>query len=370
MKLEMDRRNFLKTAGGVTLAMSASLLTGCGGSDGGATAPGGSNNSGAGNGGGTSGNGSGEEKPGGGSDTGNGEQTSDQVIWEIHDYGDGTAYLLGYDKSGKTPSGDITIPNADKDGNIVIRISDFALTGYEGTDTPIPAVTSVTIPDSVKEIAQYAFAAAESLKAVSMKGCVTLGDSVFYKCPQLESVELPGTLQKVGSSVFAECTKLKNITLPKSLTSVGFNAFYNTGIDSIVIPGTFEMEGQVFAGCTKLKKVVIEPGVTRLMDFANCTALEEVTLMDTTGKGLQIRKQCFYNCTSLRKIYLPKSVSVERNAFVCDDNGGILPNLTDIYYGGSEAEWKQCVSYFGDGNQCLTQENVTVHYNAKASELM
>lgn len=369
MKLEMDRRNFLKTAGGVTLAMSASLLTGCGGSDGGAPAPGGSNNSSAGNGGGNSGNGSGEEKPGGGSESGDGEQTSDKVIWEIHDYGDGTAYLLGYDKSGKTPSGDITIPNADKDGNVVIRISDFALTGYNGTDTPIPAVTSVTIPDSVKEIAQYAFAAAESLKAVSMKGCVTLDEKVFYECPQLESVELPNTIQKIGRAVFSGCSKLKNVTLPESLTSVGDNAFYNTGIESIVIPGTFAMEGAIFADCVKLKKVIIEPGVTRLMDFSGCTALEEVTLMDTPNSGLEIRERCFYNCTALKKIYLPKWVTVGYNAFGCDNNEKVQPTLTDIYYGGSEAEWKQCVSYFGDGNQCLTQESVRIHYNAKASDL-
>lgn len=368
MKLEMDRRNFLKTAGGVTLAVSASLLTGCGGSDGGATAPGGSSNSGSGNGGGTSGGGS-TENPGSGSETGSGSQTSDKVIWVIHSYGDGTAYLIDYDKNGKRPSGDIVIPDHDDDGNTVIRISDFALTGYNGTNSAIPEVTSVTIPASIKEIAQYAFATAENLKAVSIKGCVTLGEYVFYKCPQLESVELPNTIQKIGRAVFSGCSKLKNVTLPESLTSVGDNAFYNTGIESIVIPGTFAMEGAIFADCVKLKKVVIEPGVTRLMDFSGCTALEEVTLMDTPNRSLEIRERCFYNCTALRKIYLPKWVTVGYNAFGCDNNKGVQSNLTDIYYGGSEAEWKECAQRFGEENQCLTKESVRVHYNAKASDL-
>lgn len=365
---EMNRRKFLKTAGAATFAASTLMLTGC---DGGGSAPapgGGSNNSGSGNGGGTSGGGS-TENPGSGSETGGGSQTSDKVIWVIHSYGDGTAYLIDYDKNGKRPSGDIVIPDHDDDGNTVIRISDFALTGYEGTNSAIPEVTSVTIPASVKEIAQCAFATAENLKAVSMKGCVTLGEKVFYKCPQLESVELPNTIQKIGRAVFSGCSKLKNVTLPESLTSVGDNAFYNTGIESIVIPGTFAMEGAIFADCVKLKKVVIEPGVARLMDFSGCTALEEVTLMDTPNSGLEIRERCFYNCTSLKKIYLPKWVTIGYNAFGCDNNEKVQPALTDIYYGGSEAEWKECAQRFGDGNQCLTQESVRIHYNAKASDL-
>lgn len=366
MKLEMDRRNFLKTAGGVTLAMSASLLTGCGGSDGGATPPGGSNNSGAGNGGGTSGNGSGEEKPGGGSDTGNGEQTSDQVIWKFGEYGDGTAYLIDFDKKGKRPSGDIVIPSQSDKGSRVTRIQTSALTGYTGFDSAIPEVTSVTLPGTVEEIGMYAFAQAAQMKTITMPGCKKIEQEAFYQCKKLEMVEF-GSIQTIERMAFNDCVSLKNITLPKSLTKVGTWAFGNTGIESIVIPGTFEMGSSLFANCVKLKKVIIEPGVTDLHDFRSCTALEEVIYMGTPGKSSCVCDECFYGCTSLQRIYLPNNISIQEGAFVSNYDKDPLPNLTDIYYEGSETEWKKRVSQSILENEL---KNVTVHYNADASKLM
>ena len=357
---EMDRRKFLKTAGAATFAASALMLTSC---DGGAPAPGGgSNNSGSGNGGGTSGGGS-AENPGSGSETGGGSQTSDKVIWVFREYGDGTACLLDYDKKGKRPSGDIEIPSQSDKGSRVTRIQTSALTGYTGFDSAIPEVTSVTLPGTVEEIGMFAFAQAARMKAITMPGCKKIEERAFYQCPQLETVEFTNSIQSIGLMAFSDCTSLKNITFPKSLTQVKTWAFSNTGVENVVIPGTFEMECGMFEGCKKLKTVIIEPGVTRLNDFEDCTALEEVTLMDTPNKGLEIGKKCFYNCTSLRKIYLPNGVSVYENAFACDD--GLLPNLTDIYYGGTKEDWEYRVEHrFQTGNKSLSQPGVTVHYEA------
>jgi len=74
------------------------------------------------------------------------------------------------------------------------------------------------------------------------------------------------------------------VTLPQGLTTINRNAFQESGIESITIPGTVtSFQQQVFMGCDKLKTVVFESGVTsaNYQIFNRCTALESVTFPST-----------------------------------------------------------------------------------------
>lgn len=54
----------------------------------------------------------------------------------------------------------------------------------------------------------------------------SINSQAFYKCENLTSVSVPGSVKEIGSLAFSGCIKLTKITLPSSLTKIGEKAFY------------------------------------------------------------------------------------------------------------------------------------------------
>lgn len=88
------------------------------------------------------------------------------------------------------------------------------------------AVTSVTIPDSVTSIPDYAFAFCSQLTNISIPNSVTfIGFSAFNSCTSLKSITLPSSLSTIQSSAFFNCGNLETIRIPVSVTFIGNYAF-------------------------------------------------------------------------------------------------------------------------------------------------
>lgn len=82
-------------------------------------------------------------------------------------------------------------------------------------------LTSVTIPNTVREISQQAFEDCKKLATVKFgTGLTTLGRSVFYGTA-LETVILPEGLTSMQANAFCDCPNLKKLYLPKTLRSIG-----------------------------------------------------------------------------------------------------------------------------------------------------
>lgn len=141
-------------------------------------------------------------------------------------------------------STDVVFPES-YNGYTVTKIGKFIL---KRTD-----ITSVEMPDTVKEIQDHAFSSCKSLTSVKLsKNLETLGTNVFFNCRNLKSIELPSTLKNIDVYAFA-AAGFESVTIPESdvFTSLGEYMFYQ---------------------CQDLKEVTIPATVTSIPDtaFADC----------------------------------------------------------------------------------------------------
>ena len=174
------------------------------------------------------------------------------------------------------------------------------------------AKTSVTIPNSVTSIGDYAFNNCRNLASITIPSNITsIGEEAFTDCRGLTSITIPTSVASIGDYAFSNCTGLTSIDIPNSITSIVNRMFYGcTGLTSITIPSNItSIGGGAFSGCTGLTSITIPNSVTSIggSAFYGCTGLTSITLPDSIGGA--IGSQTFTNCTGLTSITLPKGVT-------------------------------------------------------------
>ena len=55
----------------------------------------------------------------------------------------------------------------------------------------------------------------------------SIGNSAFYNCSSLQSINIPENVTSIESYAFYNCSSLQSITIPQNVTSIGSQAFYN-----------------------------------------------------------------------------------------------------------------------------------------------
>ena len=125
-------------------------------------------------------------------------------------------------------------------------------------------------------------------------GAMTLGDSAFYELASIQAATLQGVVEIEGSSssdsgAFNGCANLEQVTLIDSpLRNIGARAFRNcAALASFAIPNTVTNIGNyAFRGCAALKSATLPEGLLSmgLGSFDSCTSLGEATLPDSLGE--------------------------------------------------------------------------------------
>ena len=205
-------------------------------------------------------------------------------------------------------------------------------------------VTKVVLPAGLTKLESDIFSGCTALKEIAIpEGVTSIGNGAFRDCKALTELALPQGLKKIGSNAFIGCKSLTYIEIPDGVETVehfiaestiqlrcdlGSSAavavsrsndgFYS---DDLYLRYTFDGDG-VQNGLTLMKyvgassEVIVPDGVTKLQysTFSECRQL--LTRVVLPNGLLSIPESLLNNCTNLKEVVIPESVTtIENHAF-------------------------------------------------------
>ncbi|MCR4801371.1 MAG: leucine-rich repeat domain-containing protein [Bacteroidales bacterium] len=231
-------------------------------------------------------------------------------------------------------SGNVIIPSSVTYKNYQYSVISIGTRAFSNS-----SATSVSIPNSVTSIGEYAFFYDQPLRTVIIPNSVTsIGEYAFCNCTWLTSVTIPNSVAKIEPCTFADCERLTSVIISNGVTSIGGSAFSRcTSLTSITIPNSVtEIGGSAFSRCTSLTSVTIPEGVTSIAPytFIRCSSLTSINILN---RVTSIGENAFSGCENISLVIIPNSVTeIGENAFGCSDTyEGFLNGVDTILYSGN-----------------------------------
>ena len=167
------------------------------------------------------------------------------------------------------------------------------------------------VPNTVTNIKEDAFENCKSLTSITLPDSLTKIEQFAFSGSSIESITIPASVSMIGFCAFSGCKELTNITINEGVTYIDSYAFnYCTALESVVIPNSVtDLKSMAFRDCKSLKSVVIGSGVTQIEEytFMDCYQLNHVELPDSLET---IKLYGFANCISLYSITIPSGVTL------------------------------------------------------------
>lgn len=214
---------------------------------------------------------------------------------------------------------DIKIPS-ELGGHTVTGLGEYSFSGYLSaaqSNEPYQFgrnIHSVTIPQSVTSIGDYAFSRCEKMDSLTINDATTsIGSWAFDECYKLTTLSLGKNITTIGDYAFLDCHTLDNVTIPPSVTSIGKSAFYRCyALTTLSLGENIEKIGSyAFAECGHLTNVTIPEKVKTIepYTFGWCTSLKYITL----PAGLTSFKDRLVSCPAGFTKQSPKNGAIYYN---------------------------------------------------------
>ena len=155
---------------------------------------------------------------------------------------------------------------------------------------------------------------------------VGIGENALYNDTKINSLSLPSSIERVKSGAFWKASNLKNVTFAdkgKGLKTIGMYAFADcSSLESIDLSNSSitEIPKNAFSNCTSLKTVKLPPTVTKIADdaFANCKKLEEIQGLSNC-KISEIGKDAFAGCYNLKTFDISSATITSLPDTICSN---------------------------------------------------
>ena len=209
-------------------------------------------------------------------------------------------------------------------------------------------ITSFTFGKDVQYIPQYLCYELDKITSITIPNRVTkIGNFAFEYCSLLSNLNIGGSVEEIGMFTFANCDKLTNITIPDGVTSIGNYAFSDCrNLTSVSIGYGLKHFGYLndgsgaFSNCPKLTSVVWNAqacadfevseeapfyGVAQQITsftFGNrvehipaflCYDMKKLATLQFPSTLKVIGESAFESCESLKHVAIPDQVTTIHN---------------------------------------------------------
>ena len=227
-----------------------------------------------------------------------------------------TGWITGADETVKN----VLIP-AKIDGVTIVGIDPYVFAnrsdhwGYVNDNTTL---TSVSIPNTMEEIGENAFmrcTALSTLRFAPGSKLKTIGEYAFQGCSSITSLTIPDGLKNIGDGAFYGLEKLKYLTMSGEVDASGWISWW--GVDTLTLTGTYVLgrapvDRDDYLWYNPLpgrnaRKVILSEGITYIDDYAfnRCQNLEQLVLPTSLQT---IGAHAFEFCENLTDITIPDSL--------------------------------------------------------------